>query len=147
MSLRVLGLLALLAGSLLAGCRGPADSFDPGQQVHVIVKLTERPKVALGLRPVVTIGDQVAKSERRPIGPKGPLAFETAILRVPRGDHRLSIWEPTTRTDARDGIRVEGDLWIVMEISPGARRGRLRYFDSPPPAEIGRWIPLVPVPH
>jgi hypothetical protein len=143
MSLRVLGLLALLAG-----CgKGPAAAFDAGQHVHVIVKLTERPKVAIGLRPVVTIGERVAKSERRPLGPKGPLALETAVVRVPRGDHRLSIWEPTTRTGARDNFRVEGDLWIVMEIAPGARQGRLRYFDRPPHAEIGKWIPLVPVPH
>jgi hypothetical protein len=143
MSLRVLGLLALLAG-----CgKGPAAAFDAGQHVHVIVRLTERPKVALRLRPVVTIGERVDKSGPRSIGPKGPLAFETAIFRVPGGDHRLSVWEPTTRTGARDEIGVEGDLWIVMDISPGARQGRLRYFDRPPHAEIGKWIPLVPVPH
>jgi hypothetical protein len=69
-----------------------------------------------------------------------------AVFRAPAGRHRLAVWEPGTRMAASRDIEVEAEVWVVVEMRPPEREGRLRLFDVPPAGEIGPYVPLVPVP-
>jgi hypothetical protein len=137
------GVLLLLA----AGCGGgPYASFDPGHDVHVILKPEPAPRKALAVRPVVTLGPEVVESPLRQLKDKEAPAAEVAVFRAPKGTHRLAVWEPKTRKTARGDVDVEGDVWVVVEMRPSEREARLRVYDHPPAEEIGPYVPLVPVP-
>jgi hypothetical protein len=132
---------------LAAGCGGgPYASFDPGHDVHVILRPEPAPKKGIAVRPVCTLGPEVVESPPRTLKEREAPAAEVAVFRAPKGTHRLAVWEPRTRTAARGDVEVEGDTWVVVEMRPFEREARMRVYDRPPAAEIGPYVPLVPVP-
>ncbi len=135
-------LLSLLA---LACQASPRAVFDSGTEVHVIVRAEPAPKRALRIRPVCTLGAEVVRSPHRTLGPRRPAA-EVAILRVPSGRHRLSIFDPRTFVGARGDLEVNREVWVVMEFAPGSRTAKLTAYSRPPDEQVGRWQPLVAVP-
>jgi len=131
----------------VCGCgHGPYGPFDMGHDVHVILLPKPAPKNGITVRPVVTLGPEVITSSPRLLKEKTAPAAEVAIFRAPEGRHRFSIWLPGRRVGARADLDVEHETWVVMEIRPKEREGRLRVYDHPPVEEIGRYVQLVPVP-
>jgi len=136
-------LLALLA----AGCgKGPYAPFDAGYDVHVILVANPPPQKGITVQPVCTLGPEAVESPPRPLKAGESPAVEVAVFRAPQGSHRLAIWEPRTRTAARMDLDVTHEVWVVMEMRPRQPNGRLSVFDRPPGADIGPYVPLVPVP-
>lgn len=132
------GLLLLL----LAACSsGPIRSFDAGHDVHFIVRADPPPSRAFRIHPVCTVGAEVVRLRQIRVGPGEPAAREVAIVRTGRGEQRISVWEPRTRTDGRATVDVERDLWVVVDLG-----GRLTVHETPPNDEVGAWEFLVPVP-
>ena len=122
-------------------------AFDAGHDVHVILRTDAAPAGGLRVEPVCTAGTEVFRAPvRRLGGTRAPRAVEVAVLRVPRGEHRFSCWEPRTKTRAHADLKVDGERWVVMDLEPGRPQGRLRVFDRPPHDEVGSWRPLVAVP-
>ena len=141
MRLWAIGLVFLAA----LGCRSPYGQFDAGVEVHVIVWPEKRPKKSLAIRPTVTLGTNVVESPVRTIGGRGgPRAIEVAQFRLPKGEYRLSIWEPRTRTEVRKNLEIEHEIWVVLVLEKGARDAKLNVHDEPP-AGLD-WQPLVAVP-
>ena len=91
------------------------------------------------------MGAAVHKSGDQPFAPDGPAIREVAVLHAPAGRQRFSIWLPHLRIGERATLRIERDLWVVVEIGPERRKG-LRVFDEPPHGALGDWTPLVAVP-
>ncbi len=137
------------AGILLFACacgHGPYGPFDAGHDVHVILVAKPAPKKGISVSPVVTLGPDAVTSPPRLLKEKEAPAVEVAILRAPTGRHRLSIWVPSLKVGARAELKVEHETWVVMEMRPKDRDGRLDVYDRPPVKEIGPYIQLVPVP-
>lgn len=131
---------------LLCGCgHGPYGPFDAGHDVHVIVVAKSVPKKGLTVAPVCTLGPDVVRSTPRLL-PQGMPGAEVAVFRAPKGRHRLAVWEPRHRAAARADLDVEAETWVVMEMRPKEREGRLHVYDHPPVDEIGPYALLVPVP-
>lgn len=127
---------------LLAACSSrPYIPFDGGYDVHFILVAAGKP---LKVRPICTVGSLVGRAQAQTLRS----AAEVATLRVPRGDHRISVWEPRQRAGGRASIEVERDLWVVMEVVRGEADTRLEVFDKPPSDRLaGGWKPLVAVPN
>ncbi len=141
--MRLSAVLLLLA----CGCgHGPYGPFDAGHDVHVIVLAKPAPKKGITVSPVVTLGSEAATSLPRLLKEKEAPAVEVAILRVPAGRHRFSIWEPRLKVGVRTDLKIEHETWVVMEMRPRDREGRLRVYDRPPVEDIGPYLLLVPVP-
>lgn len=141
--------MRLGVGLLLLVCacgKGPYGSFDAGHDVHVIVIPKPTPVKGIRVRPIVTIGPEVVRSPPRLIQGEAAPAAEVAILNVPTGRHRFSIWEPGQAVGARMDLKVEHETWVVLEMRPKERYGRLKVYDKPPVDKIGRYVQLVPVP-
>ncbi len=141
--------MRLAPGLLLLACacgHGPYGPFDAGHDVHVIVLAKPAPKKGITVSPVTTLGPDVVTSPPRLLKENEAPAVEVAILRAPAGRHRLSIWEPRLKIGARADLKVEHETWVVMEMRPKDREGRLRVYDRPPVEEIGSYVHLVPVP-
>ena len=137
------------AGLLLLACgcgHGPYGPFDAGHNVHVILFPSPAPKGGIEVAPVVALGAEVVTSPPRLLKEALAPAVEVAVVRVPTGRHRLSIWEPRLKVGARTDLDVEHEVWVVMEMRPRDREGRLRTFDKPPVKDIGPYVQLVPVP-
>ena len=132
-----------LPALLLAACSGkPYEPFDRGFDVHFILVTEGKP---LKVKPVCTAGLWVAKSgEERTLQP----AAEVAIMRVPPGDHRLSVWDPKTKSGGRVLIGVDNDLWVIHWVEPdGGNDGRIAVYRKPPHERLTRgWAALAPVP-
>jgi hypothetical protein len=141
---RSAGLLLLLAGACGSGPYGP---FDAGHDVHVIVLAKPTPIRGITVSPVVTLGggEPVATPSRLLKAKEAP-AVEVAILLAPAGKHRLTVREPRRNIGGSIDLEVEREVWVVMEMRHGEPEGRLRVYDRPPIDEIGRYVPLVPVP-
>jgi len=141
--MRLPAVLLLLA----CGCgHGPYGPFDAGHDVHVIVLAKPPPKKGITVSPVTTLGPEAVTSPPRLLKENEAPAVEVAILRAPAGRHRLSIWEPGLKVGARAELKIEHETWVVMEMRPKDREGRLRIYDRPPVEDIGPYILLVPVP-
>jgi len=141
--------MRLWAGLLLLACgcgSGPYRPFDMGHDVHVILLPKPTPKKGIRVRPVVTVGAEVVRSPPRLLKEKQAPAVEVAIVHVPTGRHHLSIWEPSQMVGARMDLDVKHEVWVVMEMRPKEREGRLRTYDKPPSGKIGPYAQLVPVP-
>jgi hypothetical protein len=141
--------MRLPAGILLVACAcgsGPYGSFDAGHDVHVILIAKPTPRKGLTVRPVVTLGPESVTSASRLLREREAPAVEVAVLRAPKGRHRITVREPRLNIGASTDLEVERDLWVVMEMRHGEPEGRLRVYDRPPIEEIGRYVPLVPVP-
>ncbi len=140
--------MRLLAGILLLACgcgSGPYGAFDAGHDVHVILLAKPSPRKGITVRPVVTLGGDSVTAPARRIREKEAPAVEVAVLRAPKGRHRLTVREPDRNIGASMDLEVERDVWVVMEMRPKDPKGRLRVYDRPPVEEI-RYVPLVPVP-
>lgn len=138
---------------LVAGCSSaPYVPFDGGYDIHFIL-VPERPAKGeqaagttggLEVRPVCTVSALVAKPPARTLPP----AAEVALLRVPRGSHRIAVWDAINHAGGRATIDVERDLWVVMRVVPGDAASRLEVYDKPPRRKLeGGWQPLVAVPY
>jgi hypothetical protein len=122
---------------LLAGCQTPYVAFDKGHDVHFILVVEGKP---LEVRPVCTVGTAVRRPPARTIR----RAAEVAILRVPAGDHDVSLWERSSRAGAKKSLSVDRDLWLFIDVRPGESDGRVEVFDLPPRDRT--WQSLVTVP-
>lgn len=132
---------------LACGCgSGPYGPFDSGHEVHVILLAEPAPKKGITVEPVVTLGPDSVTSPARLIRENDAPAVEVAVLVAPKGRHRLTVNEPRRKIGGSVDLDVERDVWVVMEMRHGKPEGRFRVFDRPPVDEIGRYIPLVPVP-
>lgn len=125
---------------------GPYGPFDAGHDIHVILLAKPAPVKGIEVAPVVTVGPEVVTSPLRPMKEKDAPAVEVAVIRAPTGKHRLSIWEPRFKVGARAELDVKHEIWVVMEMRPKDREGRLHVYDQPPVEEIGFYVQLVPVP-
>ena len=137
------------AGLLLLACgcgSGPYGPFDTGHDVHVILLPEPAPSKGIMVAPVTTLGPEVVTSPPRLLQKKEAPAVEVAVFRAPTGRHRLAIWEPNRKVGARTELDVKQETWVVMEMRPKEREGRLRVYDKPPAEEIGAYVQLVPVP-
>jgi len=137
------------AGLLLLACgcgSGPYGPFDAGHDVHVILLAEPAPVNGITVAPVTTLGPEAVTSPPRLLKRKEAPAVEVAVLRAPTGRHRLAIWEPRRKIGARTELDVKHETWVVMEMRPKEREGRLRVYDRPPVKEIGAYVQLVPVP-
>lgn len=137
-----LGLLLLAS----ACGKGPYGAFDAGHDVHVILYPEPAPQKGIQVAPVVTLGAEEVTSPPRLLKAKDAPAVEVAVIRAPTGRHRLAIWEPRTKVGGRADLKVEHEIWVVMEMRPKDRDGRIRVYDRPPVEEIGAYVQLVPVP-
>lgn len=141
--------MRVTAGLLLLACgcgSGPYGPFDAGYDVHVIVLPDPAPVKGIRVAPVTTLGSEVVTSPPRLLKAKEAPAVEVAVIRVPKGRHRFSIWEPRLKTGARADLDVEGETWVVLEIEPKESEGRLRVYDEPPAEKIGPYVQFAPVP-
>ena len=132
---RALLLLALASCSIR-----PYEAFDTGYEVHFVLYV-EGP--AVDVRPVCTVGPAVERSGTVKLAP----AAEVAVVNVPRGRYRLSVWDPATGAGGRLTHDVDRDLWVLLRVEPGRARGKLRVFNKPPQDRIPQgWPSLVDVP-
>ncbi|MFI5403471.1 MAG: hypothetical protein ACHQ1G_11080 [Planctomycetota bacterium] len=132
---------------LLCGCgHGPYGPFDAGHDVHVILLADPAPSNGLWVAPVITIGPEAVTSPPRLLKAGEAPAVEVAVLRAPTGRHSFSIWVPRPGVGARADLDVKQETWVVMEMRPKDREGRLRVYDKPPAKKIGPYVQLVPVP-
>jgi hypothetical protein len=141
--------MRLSAGLLLLACgcgSGPYGPFGAGHDVHVILVAKPTPKKGVTVAPVVTLGPESVTSPARLLKAPDAPAVEVAVLLAPKGRHRLAVREPRLGIGASTDLDVERDVWVVMEMRHGDPEGRLRVYDRPPVEEIGRYVPLVPVP-
>ena len=132
----------LVAVSILAACSSrPYEAFDEGYEIHFILATRGKP---LRAQVVCTAGSVVEKTPLRTLQP----AAEVAILKVPPGDHRLSVWDAAARSGARVEIGVDHDLWVLHWVKPGGGPdGEIEVYTKPPTARLERgWSPLVTVP-
>ncbi len=142
---RAKGLLLLLVCA--CGCgSGPYGPFDAGHDVHVILLPKPAPTKGVTVSPITTLGPEAVTSPPRLLKQKEAPAVEVAVIRAPTGRHRLAIWEPRLRVGARMELDVKHETWVVMEMRPKDREGRLRVYDRPPVKETGPYVHLVPVP-
>ncbi len=136
---------SVLLVALLAACTSsPFAPFDSGRTVHCIVVASPAPAGELRIAPVFTVGAETLRCPERTIGAR---PVEVGLLRVPLGEHRISVWEPQTRCGGHDSVKVEGekDLWLVLTLVPGGPGG-VKVHGVPPDREIGIVEPLVAVP-
>lgn len=141
--------MRLAAGLLLlvCGCKGGPDApFDTGYDVHVILVPKPAPKKGIMVGPVLALGPEVITSPPRLLKEKEAPAVEVAVFRSPTGRHRFSVWEPRLMVGAQADLDVRTEVWIVVEMKPNERQGRLRMYDRPPVKEIGSYVQLVLVP-
>jgi hypothetical protein len=120
--------------------------FDMGQRVHFIMSVEHRPASPLEVEPICTVGSFTARSRPDTFARGRPRSLEVAVLEVPAGEYRLSIWEPNTRTQGRADADVDHELWVVLRIDPESRKSNLSVFEEDPFDDIGPWRPLDPIP-
>jgi len=135
---------ALLGFLLLAACgTNPRKDFDAGVVLHFILVRERPPEADVTMEPVFTVGDRVVRAPAITFGPDHALAQEAAVLRVPRVDGiRMAMWDPTTRTEARDTVDTRHELWIVVDIQELGGSAGLELFRRPPNEELPDWVPL-----
>jgi len=75
---------------------------------------------------------------------KDARAVEVAIVLAPKGKHRLTVQEPTLKVGGSVELDVKREIWVVMEMRQGDPKGRFRVYEYPD--DVGRFVPLVPVP-
>ena len=126
-------LLLLAVG---AGCNKPYVRFDEGYDVHFILVPQAEGK-PVRMQPVCTVADEVRRLSARTISG----AAEVAIIHVPAGDHRASVWDKKTRSGGRTSLDVDHDIWLVMTVIPGDRDASIEVLDMPPRDRA--WTPLV----
>lgn len=133
--------VCLLALVLAACSSRPYEEFDKGHKVHFILATRGKP---LKVQAVCTAGSVVEKTPLRTLQP----AAEVAILKVPPGDHRLSIWDAAARSGARVEIGVDHEIWVLHWIEAGGGPdGEIEVYRKPPTARLEQgWSPLVTVP-
>ncbi len=145
----MLGRFRLLLPLLLAAAcsRSRAqEPFDPGQTVHFVVHAAPAPQAPLESAPICTVGTHVARCFPVRFEPGGATGIETGLLRVPRADYSLSIYDPRTGAHASAAASIHGETWVVLQIDPSSGRSRLGIFQEPPHEAIGLFRPFVPVP-
>jgi hypothetical protein len=125
---------------------GPYGPFDAGHDVHVILLPEPAPQKGVQVAPVVTLGPECVTSPPRLLKAKEAPAVEVAVIRAPTGRHRLAIWEPRRKVGARADLDVDRELWVVMEMRPKERDGKIHVYETPPVEEIGSYVQFVPVP-
>jgi hypothetical protein len=139
--------MRLAAGILLLACgcgSGPYGSFDAGHDVHVIVTATPTPVKGLTIRPVVKLGGETVETAPRVLKGKDARAVEVAIVLAPKGKHKLTVNDPDLKIGGSIELDVEKEVWVVMEMRYGNSKGRFRVYQYPD--DVGRFVPLVPVP-
>ncbi|MHC4957773.1 MAG: hypothetical protein ACYTGN_05305 [Planctomycetota bacterium] len=125
----------------LASCSiRPYDTFDTGYDVHFVLYVDGK---AVKVEPVCTVGPAVGRSGSAQLAP----AAEVAVVNVPRGKYRISVWDPLTKSGGRVTHAVDQDLWILHRVVPGKAKGKLLVFNKPPQGRIPQgWPSLVDVP-
>jgi len=130
--------LALLAACSSSGRRTP---FDPGQRVHFVVRAQPPGAEPFTVAPVCTAGTYAVRA--RPVTiPPGGEAVEVAFLDVASAHYRVSMYDAGTGAVGRGDAAVGHEAWVVLEVDPASRRGRLGVFLEPPHEEIGGFRPL-----
>jgi len=129
---------------LAAACgTGPRRDFHEDVTVHFILQREMQPKQTTTLRPVFTVGETVVHAPAVTFGPEHALVQEVAVVRAARDSSaRISFWDPMTKTRARDTLKFDHELWIVIDVDEFGTRTDFDVYRYPPNRSIQEWRPL-----